>query len=267
MTTLSPTTISNRKPFVRDISFIDNEGPPPYLFFDETQDHLGAMQHCMSGWRWSCAREDFNAPAYPIDHLGEFEVTRNLGLTLAPVLAPDEGTYGAWQGTSGGAPYVFKMASAHCLLTGDFIFSARVWNKSRGRLDPVTGIDPGFYVGTGVRQGYVGFPFCPGFAGGDTTGNWYVVFDSSAIEGAGGATAVETDQPFLDETWYTLQITRCRGAIRWFINGRPIRVMGLEGIYMPDALKAQRAFETTRFKVGPANDGFKIDFFHRICER
>lgn len=260
-------TVPNRKPFVRDTSFIDDKGPPPYLFFDETQDHLGAMQHALTGWQWSCAREDFVTPSFPNGYMGELQVTSNLGLSLTPVASPDEGTHGAWQGTSGASPYLFKMASAHCLLTGDFIFSARVWNKNRGRLDPVTAIDPGFYVGVGARQGYAGFPYAPAFAGGSTSGNWWVVFDAAATEGTGGATAVETDQPFLDETWYTLQISRFRGAIRWHINGRPIRVNGLDGIYLPDALKAQRAFETSRFNIGPNNDGFRIDYFHRFCER
>lgn len=261
----NPASIPIRRPFVRSLSFVDDIGPPPFAFFDETQDHLGVASQMTTGQGWSYHREDFDAPAYPAGYVGAFQVTTNVATTLEPVdqgVGPGagQGASGVWRGRSGVNPFRLVMESAQLRLSGDFLFSARVWNKSRERLDPFG--DRAFIVGTGSLSTA---PLCPAFAGGDGSENWRLVYAGSEL---GPPTFYDSGVPFLDETWYTLQISRHRGGVRWYINGRLIRVDGLEGVYFPFELtQARRYFEISRFKAGPADDGFLIDYFHRKCER
>ncbi len=275
-----------RKPYSAGFRFRDGKGPPPCDFFDETQDHLGALMHAGTGWAWAIATEDFDGPVYPANYLGGFRYQNfAAGLTLGPAASGDlliQGEHGVWRGISGGFDYDLQMQENACFVSahtpgvpgsGDFLVSCRMLVLNRALLDPVR--FQGVWVSCGLQTG--GYP---ALCGGGDTPNWQVF--SPPGEGLVPA-FFDTGIPLHDSqntmpdqvrrAWHTVQISRVDGALRFHINGRLVRLTGngltdREGIYYPVALpELRRFFRVKRRFAGPANQGFYIDFFHRACRR
>ena len=265
------------KPYSAGFPFIDGKGPPPYEFFNEAQDHIGALAHAGTGWRWSADREDFVNEVYPVGYLGKFAVNNlpvGAGLSLTPLSPVSfQGEHGVWRGLSGGGPYDFEMwTGASNIGRADFLVSAKVLCLNRSAVQPVA--DNGFWVGCGRRTDAM-----PAICGGADQVNWQVWCPPE--EGA-PPQFFDTGIPFHDSqgtmpdtvqrAGHVLQISRVGGALRFFINGRIVRLrlgnVDREGIYYPAELPLlRRYFRTRRWAPGPANQGFYIDFFHRLARR
>lgn len=284
------TTHPTRRPFVRELSYVDLKGPPPVEFFDGVQDHMGALFHGRLGWAWSVHREDFDAEFYPANKMGIFSVFNfAAGLTLSaapPGLPIIQGEHGVWRGISGAFDYDVTLTEhANWVGTKDFLVSAKVLCLNSRDIDIVD--REGFWVGCGLRVSTAagdvtdGIPNAyPALCGGAGTANWQVWCPPAA--GKVGL-FYDTGIPFLDSqntqpdqvrrAWHVLQISRLGGVMRFFVDGRLARLTGnglsgAEGIYYPADLRAMRRFfRCKRRFLGLANTGFYIDFFHRLCRR
>lgn len=272
------------KPYSSGFPFVDGKGPVPYEFFDETQDHLGVLAHAGTGWAWSRDVEDFNGEVYPVGFLGQLTMINlpvGAGLSLTPMSVLNfQGEHGVWRGLSGVAQWDFTLQSNACHVgTQDFLISAKVLCLARANLDPVDSF--GFWLGCGPKVGAgVDPPRYPAICGGGDKANWQIY--AAPAEGQAGV-YFDTGIPFHDSlgtmpdtvqrAWHVLQISRVGGAFRFFINGRLIRLNGngltdREGIYYPTSLpEVRRFFRTRRWRAGPINEGFLVDFFHRLCRR
>lgn len=275
-----------RKPYSAGFRFRDGKGPPPCDFFDETQDHLAALVHAGTGWRWSICTEDFDGIVYPANYLGVFRFSNfAAGLTLSA--APSglhiiQGEHGVWRGISGAFDYDFEMQEAASFVaaytpgragSGDFLISCKVLVLNRALLDPFAA--QGVWVSCGDKAAS-----CPALCGGGDTPNWHVFCPPAAGQ---PATFFDTGVPLYDSqntmpdqvrrAWQVVQISRVDGVMRFHVNGRLLRLTGngltsAAGIYYPPALpELRRYFRIKRRFAGPANQGFYIDFFHRATRR
>lgn len=253
-------TIPNRKPFVRCPTFVDGKGPPPHDFYDETQDHLGAFYHSTLGTAWSKQTEDFDSEFYPKGFLGAFSVKTLSGLMLDAASAMRHGEHGLWMGLSGVGSYLFEMATNDSFIgEEDFLFTAKVQNFNRERLERYQQF--GFHVSMGGRPN----PSLPGFCAGSNSPNWQVYCPRSPLT---PPDYIDSGMPMLDQTWYVLQWGRFQGAMRFFINGRLIKIDGQDGLYLPQSFRGcYRYLQTRRSSPGTAGDGFMIDYFHCFIKR
>ncbi|TXH42066.1 MAG: hypothetical protein E6Q97_36265 [Desulfurellales bacterium] len=265
-TLLTRSTHPIRKPYVRDASFIDGIGPPPFGFFDETQDHLGAYFHALLGWRYSADCDEFTEASAPINYLGRMRISDTFGCAEAPATSNATlGEHGVWSVLSFTSDFRLAAQGASVSLDGDFLFTAKVKIVNRGRLETVS--SHGFMAAIGSLAETTPHQFV---AGSDQE-NWAI---QAPVVGGGGVEVYSTDVPVVDGAWYRLQISRVAGAIRWFINGLPIVLRsadpdlnGLTGQYYPDRIVARKFLYVARSVPGPANDGFYVDSCHLYAER
>ena len=254
MTTLNPllqrVTHPQRKPFVRSHTFVDGVGPPPYSFFDETQDHLGALYHAALGWKWSLDSDEFTETGARPGFLGRMRLSSGTaGITVAPkTTGLGFGEHGVWEARSGAGAFTLRAGSSGISLGGDFLVTAKVMLFGRDRLDL-----GGFAVGVAGGE----------FLAGSDSPNWRV----SYVTESGAIAFDDTDIPVLDDTWYRLQVSRVAGSIRWHVNGQLARVGGREGVRSPRQLDTDKLLLAIRSAPGPAGDGFAIDSFHLLAER
>lgn len=251
MTTLNPllqrSTHPQRKPYVRSHTFVDGVGPPPYSYFDETQDHLAAYFHAALGWKWSLDSDEFTEAARP-GFLGRMRVlSATGGFAVAPkTTGLTFGEHGVWTGTGGTGAWGVEAQGGIVTLDGDFLMAAKV------KLFAIRNLF-GVQVAAGSQTVP---PGCPGFAcGGSGGGFWYATLGPTLYP----IPAI----PVVDNTWYRLQVSRVAGAIRWHINGQLAA-----SVYFPDRLLAGgKWLECSRIVPGPAGEGFAIDAFHLLAER
>jgi hypothetical protein len=253
MTTLNPLlarpTHPQRKPFVRSHTFVDGVGPPPYSFFDETQDHVGALYHAALGWKWSLDSDEFTETGARPGFLGRMRIIISSGIAVAPkTTGLAFGEHGVWEARSGAGAFSIRAGSANISLGGDFLATAKVMLLGRERLDR-GGFSAGV-AGCAFLAGS-GFPF------------WRVTY----VTEPGTFAFAETDIPVLDNVWYRLQVSRLAGAVRWHVNGQLARVGGREGVPSPLRLDTDKLIFASRSAPGPAGDGFAIDSFHLLAER
>lgn len=249
-------TVPNRKPFVREPSFVDGVGPCPHGFFDETQDHLGAASHARMGRLWTQVHEEFDAPIYPTGYVGGLSIFRNEpvggGLGFNPGNPIEPGDHGIWSGLSVLNPYDVILLGNSFGFGGDYLLSVKVRLIGSARLDRLA--DEALHIGLSNPAGGL-----PAFAFGSDTPNWQLFM--------GGIGYVDSGYPLEDNVWYRLQVCRYSGAIFWIINGRPIRFQGLPGYYFPDTQIGYRYLRIKRWNNGPANDGLLLDHFHMGASR
>lgn len=271
---LQRVTHPQRKPYVRGTTFIDGEGPPPYGFFDETQDHLAGLYHGLLGWNYSIDAEDFTQNFTRAGYFGRrMLLSRKVNSVVGPAefLMPLETLrYGTWLGECDnvvGNPFEIEAASAPVTLDGDFLLTARVVVIDLVSRDTVA--LRGFSVGTNPPS----FPLGPGFAAGSDSPNWQILYAPDNISPAQFA---DTGIPILSRTplfrtggaWYTLQVSRVAGAVRWHINGQLCRLNGAEGLYYPyRILNGCRYIHAGRNHPGDPGAGFGIDTFNLLAQR
>lgn len=260
-----------RQPFSAAPRYIDGKGPSPVEFFDATQDNLGALYHAHLLTDWSGSTEDFERPIrYPSSaYIGDFRIVTNTdiaagpGLSIASANAQEAGEHGVWSFLSGTDGWLFDMQTGPCYVgTSDFLVTCKVRVVSRARLSPVA--NGGLWIGCGAKADDY-----PAIVGGSDDPNWYLYAPMLA------SPWIETDIPFYDESsgigvkgWYVLQISRVNGALRYFINGRLCPVNGKEGvIYDTDLPAVRRYLHSQAWNATVANDGFYVDYFHRLCRR
>ena len=254
MTTLNPLlarpTHPQRKPFVRSHTFVDGVGPPPYSFFDETQDHVGALYHAALGWKWSLDSDEFTETGARPGFLGRMRLSSGTaGIAVAPkTTGLGFGEHGVWEARSGAGAFVIRAGSASISLGGDFLATAKAMLFGRERLNP-----SGFVAGV---RGYA-------FAAGSGSPNWLVEY----ITESGAFAFADTGIPVVDGVWYRLQVSRVAGAVRWHVNGQLARVGGHEGVPSPLRLNTDKFLFAYRSAPGPAGDGFAVDSFHLLAER
>lgn len=269
------TTIPIRKPFVRCPSFVDGKGPPPVEFFEETQQHLSAYFHGKLGWEWSLCREDFDGATYPANYIGAFKYNNAGAATVGVLPSLDfQGEHGVWRVIAPVFPFEFTMHTAPCHVgTNDLLLSAKVLCLDRTDIDPVA--TRGFWVGSGDPAASY-----PAICGGSDFDNWQV-FTPEAI--GQPPRFYDTGIPFYDSrntmpdqvmrAWHVLQISRCAGVWRFFINGRLARLTGngltaAEGVYYPQSLDAvQRWFRIRRWALGAVTTGAYLDWFSMMAKR
>jgi len=273
------TTHPQRQPWSAQPRYIDGK-TPIWEFFDRVQDHLGVFYHAATGHGWSAAREDFERPVQRTlggrTFIGDFRVTDNqnldgvAGLIVSDAGAAEQGDHGVAAFLSGARGWSFSMRSSDCNLgSADYLICAKVRIVNRAILDPVG--DGGFRLAAGPVIDAFGLTYPAFLAGGDSP-NWYI---STALVAEGPPVLFDTGVPLYDSSsgkpyapWYTLQIARTALAVRFFINGALVRVSGLEGVYLAEGLREMRRVLSTRsWRPGVANQGFFIDYFHRLCKR
>lgn len=250
-----------RKPFVRSHTFVDGIGPPPFTFFDETQDHLGTMFHALFGWRASIDTDEFETNYAAGDNLSKLTIFRQLGagFNVASVTASAFGEHGVWIISAGAGPWQLGARSGELDLRGNFLLTAKVQIINRAHLD-ASGAN-GFCVAVGDRAR---IPVCPGIACGNESPNWQVFY---ALSPTAAATYVDTGIPVIDGAWYRLQISRIGGAVRWHINGAEVQVNGDPGAYYPHVLIGSKFVYVSRWTAGGAGDGIYLDALHLLAER
>lgn len=256
VTTPISMTVPNRKPFVRQPTFIDGVGPCPHAFFDETQDHLGAIAHAKMGRTWSVIHDEFDNLVYPSGYVGNLRIQRNEpvggGLGFNPATPLEPGDHGIWAGLSVLNPYDVILQGGSMALSSDYLLTVKIRFVGSARLDRLA--DEALHIGvSNPADGLAAFAF------GSDTLNWHVFH--------GGLGYVDTGFPLSDGTWYRLQISRFAGAVRWYINGYPVTVNGLPGYYAPDQAIGSRYLRVKRWNNGPANDGLLLDHFHMGASR
>jgi hypothetical protein len=266
MTTLNPAlqrvTYPQRKPFVRSHTFVDGVGPPPFSFFDETQDHLAALFHAALGWAWSVDSDEFTTAWTSSTYLSRMRVIAATGGFLASPSASvaNLGEHGIWTGLSGSSPWSYRAQSAPITLDGDFLLTAKVRVTARERLDEAA--NKGFLIGCGDPSVVTAYP---AISCGADSPNWQIRYADS---GADLPRLADSGVPALSGVWYRLQISRVAGAVRWLINGQLVRVSGQEGVFYPYRLQnGCKLLQASRMKPGPSGDGFSIDSFHLMAER
>jgi len=256
------TTYPTRRPFVREITFVDGIGPPPYVWFDETQEHIGGLAQSSLGWSASCDSEEFEQNYVTAGYFGRMIVTRDVGLSsVGPVSPVEVGEHGVWQYQANAMPFAYTAEGGRYSLDGDFLLTAKVKIVAPGGLDPAQ--DRGFVVGLGPIAGMGQFPCIA--CGGDKA-NWQALYSPDPNS---AQVADDTGIPCVAGRWYRLQISRVAGAVRFFVNGALARfASGLDGVYYPDRLlNARKLVEISRTNAGPANEGFFIDSLHLRAER
>lgn len=262
-TDLARLTHPQRKPFVRSHTFIDDVGSPPYSFFDETQDHLGGLAHALVGWKWTLDADDFVSATVEPNFLGDrMRVTSTSGVvTVAPkTTGLEHAEHGVWTVTGDAAAWNYSAALQEISLDGDFLFTAKVAIVDPTDLDTL--LNGGFQVTTANSFS----PPAPcGFYTGSDKSTWWVGYPAAST---GPSTFSDTGVAVEANRWYRLQISRVKGAVRWFINGRLCLVEGLPGVYAPYSYTSGwKQVGASRRKVGIANNGFAIDCFHMLVER
>jgi hypothetical protein len=275
-TTAHPT----RTPFVRDRTFIDTLTPAPDEFYDRTQEHLRNYYEAMLGRRWSAQHEELIASAYPTGFLGDLRIAINLddagaaGFTLAPVSpGARQGEHGVWSVLTGTRPSRLEMRGGDSVLAAnDLLLSSRVKVVRRQGLSSLQ--EGGLQIGLSDPAEVVH----PAFVAGHDDPNWHIL---SRQEENGLLLFWDTGIPVLDGRWYDLQISRCSGAVRFFINGAPCRLQSgrsglifvtlespVDGFYLDGQwARVRRFLKARRWVIGPANDGFHIDNFHLFLQR
>lgn len=267
---LQRVTHPQREPYVRSTTFIDGEGPPPFGYFDETQDHLGGLYHGLLGWKYSIDAEDFVTESPHAGFLGRrMRISKATGCTAAPdFLPPPFFHYGSWIVTCGNTAWEFEAASAPVTLDGDFLLTARVILADVANLN--TGALGGFTIAVN-NPGLA--PVGPGFAAGSDSSNWQILYaPDNASPVALADTGIRIDSPrFVSNgslSWYTLQVSRVAGAVRWFINGQLCRLGGNEGLYYPyRLLNGCKYVHAGRNNPAMGIGGFGIDICNLIAER
>ncbi len=261
--TLQRTTYPIRRPYVRETTFIDGIGPPPYGFFDETQAHIGGMFHPLFGWNATADSDEFTEIAARAGYFGRLRITRSVGtFTAGPTPSTSVTEHGVWINNADDAlPFSWTAEGGSISLDGDFLLTAKVKVMAPDHLDPAQ--DRGFLIGLGPVSGMGQYPCIS--CGGDGP-NWRALYspDSGSAQ-----VADDTGIPALAGHWYRLQISRVAGAVRFFINGALVRfASGLEGVYYPDRLlNARKIIEIARSNTGPIDEAFYIDSFHLRAER
>jgi hypothetical protein len=252
VTTLNPLlarpTHPQRKPFVRSHTFVDGVGPPPYSFFDETQDHVGALYHAALGWRYSLDSDEFTEIGARPGFLGRMYVFLFNAAAAPRPTGLGFGEHGVWEVRSGTAAYLVRAGSASISLDGDFLTTAKVMLFGRERLR-----SRGFSAGVTYYT----------IEAGSGSPNWLVRY----VTESGTIAIAETDIPVLDGVWYRLQVSRVAGAVRWHINGQLARVAGREGVPSSQRGDMEKLISVYRDAPGPAGDGFAVDSFHLLAER
>jgi len=262
-TLLARATHPQRKPFVRSCTFTDGIGPPPWTFYDETQDHLGAFYGGALGWKYSVLADEFEAMHVRPGYLGNRMLTVNSSgvVTIAPKttgLEPFE--HGVWKVTGGAAAWNYAARTQQMDLDGDFLVTAKIKIYSRETLDTMA--LGGFML---PCSDLTSIPAPVGFTCGSDSPNWHVLYPPDATA---SVAAADTGIPATSNAWYRLQVSRVAGAVRWFINGRLCTVNGLPGYYFPDRFgEGCKQIRISRRKIGAAGEGFEIDSFHLVAER
>lgn len=266
MTTLNPllqrVTHPQRAPFVRATTFVDGKGPPPYGFFDEVQDHVGALYHAALGWRYSLDTDEFTEAKSRPGFLGRMRVVSVTGgVTPAPApVATGFSEHGFWSVQGVGMPWRIQARSASVTLDGDFLMTAKVRVVGPDLIDSVANL--GFLVGTGSPSSD---PVCPAFVAGSDSPTWWLRY---APDPQASPVLADTGVTVGNATWYRLQVSRVAGAIRFFINGLLARPGGAEGVYYPHRLLTGcKWLEAGYSKPGPAGFGVDVDSFHLLAER
>jgi hypothetical protein len=252
-----------RKPQVRSCSFVDGKGPPPWTYFDETQDHLGGILQAPLGWNWSRCEDEFEIYRETTDYLGRhMRVTSTTGTFVVSKKSTDSGfgTHGVWEGVGGSGAWSFAARSAYITLDGDFLATAKVQIYSRATLDTNA---LGGFVATAGEQ--FAAPCAPGFSCGSDSANWQIVYPESQT---GTSLRADSGIPVIDGEWYRLQVCRLAGAMRWFINGQMCKIGNAPGLYFPYAYTTGcKQIQASRRHVGATGEGFAIDAFHLLAER
>lgn len=257
--------IPNRPPFVRETTYLDGFGPPPFAFYDETQDALIAAQQAATGWTWASHQEDFAGKFDVAFRLGQFRYT---GVNTTVTRTANTGAAGEVQvaPTLAGLPMTFRAATAesHIAQGKDFLFSARITVIARAVLQPA--VNFGCWIGLGDSS----LDTQPGICCGSDTGTWRI---STPLRAGDAHTLVDTKVPVLDGRPYTLQICRKGGVQRFFINGTLIRLPTpagtdtRDGVYLPDEIVGAVRLMLCNQVPTAATSGFRVDFFHALIQR
>lgn len=250
-----------RKPFVRSHTFVDGIGPPPYTFFDETQDHLGALFHALYGWQYSLDFDECETGASGLGYLSNLKLFNALGgpISVVPAVASVYGAHGVWSVLGSTSPWQIGARTADMDLRGDFLLTAKVAVVKRSTLD--SNGNNGFCVAVGNRTK---IPVCPGISCGTNSPNWNVFFGPGPSD---AAEYFDTGIPVIDGRFYRLQISRIAGALRFFIDGAEVQINGRPGVCYPYALVGCKFLYVSRRTVGAANEGFLIDAIHLMAQR
>ena len=251
-----------RQPYVRSLSYVDGKGPAPFEFFDQFQSHAGAFSDALCGRSCALDYDEFTEARFATGYFGRMKISTNAGpMVVSANAVPDQtGVHGAGSLIGPVNPWRILLVGAPMGLASDFLFTVKLKILSPQTLD--TADDGGLLVSAGNPAT---FPSPPAFLAGSDTATW-------RIRGGNGELSmgdvVDTGIPCLPGVWYRLQISRVRGAVRWFVNGQLARVAGLEGIYFPyPILGGQKLIDLSRYKPGAAGEGMHVDSCHLLAQR
>lgn len=251
-----------RQPYVRSLSYVDGKGPTPYEFFDQYQSHIGAYSQALLGRSHMVDSDEFTEAWFRPGFFGRMKIERdNGGVSFNPAATPDQvGVHGAGSALGSLGPWQFSTGGSVVGLDSDFLLTCKIKVINPATLDSAD--DVGLFVGVGEPARAHA---APSFLAGGDTRTWRIRSGTDA--GARGP-MFDTNIPCLPGVWYRLQISRVRGAIRWFVNGQLAPYDGNEGHYYPRSLNfAQKRIDVSRWRAGLGGEGIIVDCCHLLAER
>lgn len=250
-----------RQPYVRSLSYVDGKGPTPYEFFDQYQSHIGGYSQALLGRSHMVDSDEFTEAWFRAGFFGRMVIDRNTGVTASPAYPPDQvGVHGAGFAFGGVAPWNFRCAGVKVVLDSDFLLTCKLKIVNPATLDDAA--DRGLFVGV---SDFTRAPAPPCFLAGKDAATWRI---RSGLETGARGPIYDTGIPCLPGVWYRLQISRVRGAVRWFVNGQIARYDGNEGQWYPyPLLEAQKRIDVSRWRAGAANEGIIVDCCHLLAQR
>ncbi len=257
-----------RQPYVRSLSYVDGKGPTPYEFFDQYQDHLGAYAGALLGRSHAVDSDEFTEAYFRSGFFGKMKSQQNLGgVTYSAAITPDQiGVHGAGSALGSTDPWRFAVGGINMGLGADFLLTVKLKIIAPQNLDIAE--EHGLFVAVGPQHT---FPNPPAFVAGGDADTWRIRSGSGPDI---GGDLQDTGIPCLAGVWYGLQISRVRGAVRWFVNGQQAKHRdtpdgpALEGQYYPyPLLNGQKWITSSRWRPGAAGEGIIVDSCHLLAQR
>lgn len=268
-------------PYVRAQNYVDNVSPPEVLadeFYNPVQDQLAKLYGAQLGMSCSMACEDFVSESPGAVIAGaQFGLELNLqtatnaeGLSAAAI---DPGDMGIWKAQNTGA-------GAHNIIIRDNLVApgARksIWN-ARVRFIGSAAFETVANEGIVVGMWGSAADTLPAFRWGTdadvvlgaVTKNWIAYYYDPAIP---GDVMLDTGIELLDDTWYTLILTRdgTDNKIRYYIGTGTIEptLVQTSTVAISGSISGSRRFMKCKGTGGSANgDGFFIDHYKRGVDR
>lgn len=256
-------------PYARVLTYSDGIAPVVTSdeFYNPTQDHLGRLFGAQGGISTTMHTDDFTREGAGIVAGGQvgtdFTMYTGTNAVAATSSGIADGDHGIWylRNNVGGVAHDILLRDGDNFVGArQFIWTARV--RFLGRAAFETRANEGVVVGMWALGGGTN----PAFRAGSNFANWYAYYNDGADQ------FIDTGVQMIDDTWYTLIITRkvLDNKLRWYI-GTGISAPTLKAVspaaYNSAITSCRRFVRNVGTAASAALDGFFIDKYSAGIER